>query len=601
MPTTPQKIQSGRRNNSGMTEKSPKYNAEKIEAARIAWIHGESVASIAKRLNINSRRVIYRWREKYKWDQYKNPRSALESTTIRYNLLIDQAKKTEGDWDEIERLSHLIVRFDREDKREEAGAGRPAGVKNGQSKRKKKLKKNQIDHLTEEDFKQLEDKLFYEHQKQWLAAGEDELTKRIRFILKSRQIGATYVFGYEAFKTAVLKGHNQIFISSTKAQAAVFKSYISIIAREHFDIEIAGNPVTLSNGAELHFISPNGFADSRSGDVYFDEVFKTKKFKEMEAIAAPMATLSKFKKTYFSSPTAISHDAYEIWDGSRYTRHHPKIEIDVSDHKALVNGRLDADGIWRCVCTVHDAIALGWDQVDLEQLRLETPDPDLFKVVYECEFMDDSNSVFKLNDILACGVDVETWTDYDSNAPYPIGNLPCSAGYDPAGKGDNASFVILTKPLSIEEKFRLVSKDVWKGLSAPYQTKAIARRSQQFNLEDIEIDNTGPGELVGDYIEEIHPNVRRITYSPVIKTRMVQKAQSVIQAGRFEYDENDDVLPLAFLTVYQTMSKTGVITYASSHHKSAGHGDEAWATMHAMMCEPFNPATGSGYSMSVFH
>ncbi|TRC19709.1 terminase, partial [Mannheimia haemolytica] len=50
----------------------------------------------------------------------------------------------------------------------------------------------------------------FHYQKKWHEAG---LTHRIRNILKSRQIGATYYFAHEALVDALVTGRNQIFIS----------------------------------------------------------------------------------------------------------------------------------------------------------------------------------------------------------------------------------------------------------------------------------------------------------------------------------------------------------------------------------------------------
>lgn len=585
-----------------------RYSDEIKEQARLAYMSGEPVAHIAARLGVNSRRIIYNWRDKYEWEKLRKPASAIEATSRRYEALIDKDKKNQADWEEIDKLAELLVRFERIELQKAGcqGTGRPNGSKNNKNKAKKR-KKNDVSHLTAEDFEKVEASgHFYQHQKIWLDAGENELTRRIRFILKSRQIGATYTFAYQAFKWAVLKKHNQIFISSTKAQAKVFRSYMSIIARDLFDVELSGDPCTLSNLVELHYLSPAGYTDSRSGDVWFDEVFKTRKFTEMENVAAPMATLSQFSKTYFSSPTAVSHDAYEKWSGEHYTKFHKHIRINVDVPKKgdceLTKGRLDEDGIWRNAITIHDAIRMGWDKVSLKQLKREMPDPVLFAVTFEGQFIDDKDSVFNLQKLLNCGVDIEeSWRDFNPKADRPIGNLPCTAGYDPAGVGDNASFCTLTFPTNNEEKFRLLQKDVWHNMSAPAQCLRIEERTKQYRYDYAEVDATGPGLYIPDFIRPFIPNVRSIQYNTVYKTIMVQKALSVIDANRFEYDENDDNLPLAFMTIYQKATSDGRITYSSRRAKDVGHGDEAWACMHAMMCEPLNPDSMGAMRVSIYN
>ncbi|SPW52415.1 Terminase, ATPase subunit (GpP) [Escherichia coli] len=53
----------------------------------------------------------------------------------------------------------------------------------------------------------------FDYQLHWYRAG---LEHRIRDILKSRQIGATFYFSREALLRALKTGHNQIFLSASK-------------------------------------------------------------------------------------------------------------------------------------------------------------------------------------------------------------------------------------------------------------------------------------------------------------------------------------------------------------------------------------------------
>lgn len=577
-----------------MTEENKKkseYPLETVLAAKALWLAKVPVADICRQLGINNRNVVYNWRDRFNWEAERLPESALVTTTRQFNRIMEQDKKTDADWSELNRLADILNKLEKGEaykRGDSVGVGRPPGVKTGEGRKKKKAR-NDISDITPEMLQAVEDLVLYPHQKVWVKAGEDPLTSLIRFVLKSRQIGATYTFAWEALKTAILTGRNQLFISATRAQAEVFKAYITILAREQFGVELSGNPTRLSNGAELHYLSPNSNAQSRSGDVYFDEVFWTKAFNKMEEVAAPMATLDGCKITYFSTPSALSHPAYEIWSGERYTRHHQGVQVNVSNHKSLRNGQLGADGIWRCVCTINDAIEMGWDKTSVEKLRLKTPDPNRFRNIYECVFVDDTNSVFRLSEILACAVDTAEWKDFKRDALRPIGDVACSLGYDPAGTGDNSAVSIVTKPASVAEKFRLVRKEIMKGIKGPAQAARIEAFTDQYRIEDMEIDDTGVGITVGDFIEPIFPRVRRIRYNPEYKSRMVQKFQSILAAHRFEYDEEDKTLPLAFMTVKQETTKNGVITYASSHSEKVGHGDEAWSTMHACMCEPLNP------------
>lgn len=609
------------------------YSDEIIEQARILYDLGAPAEEIRRELDLANRRVVYQWAKRFKWDQSIDTRSLMVKTAKRLNWLLekDPAEKSDADRKESLHLGDLLLKLEKAaafDRGESPGSkrGRKPGQKNGTGKRRSSRKKNDVTHLTADVLQDFENRYFYEHQKVWLRAGEDPETFRRRFILKSRQVGATLTFAWEAFKRAITHGHDQIFISSTKRQAEVFKAYIATLATlmhneewakilgldGEVEVELTGNPtklITEHGTVEIHYLSPNSFANSQSGDVYFDEVFYTRNFARMEAVAKPMATLKQYRQTYFGAPTAISHDAYEKWSGKHFTKHHKDVEIDVLRHEELYHGRLDPDGFWRCVCTLDSAIEMGWDKADKDQLLLDTPDPKQFANIYNCEFIDDSFSVFSLSQLLDCGVDPLSWfPEFDAdNTERPAGDALISVGYDPAGDGDNAAISVTTWPQSFEEKFRLYEKQKYRGMPASIQAGRMVDVCRRFNVGYMDIDKSGPGlyvpgevELALQAAELDSPRMVAKQYSVQSKAVMVQKALNVISQKRFEYDEDDTTLPLAFMSIRQgTTPKSNEITYYSTRDSETGHGDEAWSTMHAFMCEPLNPRRdGSGSSVA---
>lgn len=589
------------------TRKS-KYSQDTIARARELYFFDYPIKDICEQLAINNIAVVYYWIDKFEWDKDKPPLPAVAAASRRFNALLEIEKKTGSQLQEIEILAGVLLKMRTQESHHAERIAKATNkadylesegvAKNSRQAKEnsKKRKKNDIGGITEAQLTEFVENNLYKHQLISYYASKDPQTARNRFILKPRQAGGSFGVAAEAFERAVLKGHNQIFISATKAQAEVFKSYIAVIAMKYFEVEINGNPSRLIKDgvpwAELHYISPNSNAQSRAGDVVFDEVFWTPNWKKMEQLAKPMATQAQYCRTYISTPSTISHEAYPYWNGDWFNDNRKKsdrVEINVDDFASLKTGRLDPDGFWRLAYTVHDAVEWGFDLVDIEQLRLET-DPAMFPCIFECKFIDDRSSVFKLKEILACAVDPETWTSFNKNSARPYGDLPVSGGYDPAGVGDNSSFVLLSKPLNSADKFRQLLSVNWHGMPVTQQGEQIKERMNDYRIENLFIDATGPGIFVGDYVEDFFPTLQKIQYSPEEKGRMVQKAQSVIKSNRFEYDQNNKDLPLAFMTVQQVVTGTGQITYTSTRNKRVGHGDEAWATMQAMMCEPLNIA-----------
>ncbi|GHK16302.1 hypothetical protein ECZU03_00910 [Escherichia coli] len=142
------------------------------------------------------------------------------------------------------------------------------------------------------------------------------------------------------------------------------------------------------------------------------------------------------------------------------------MEIDVS-HNALAGGLLCADGQWRQIVTIEDALKGGCTLFDIEQLKRENSADD-FKNLFMCEFVDDKASVFPFEELQRCMVDtLEEWEDYAPFAANPFGSRPVWIGYDPSHRGDSAGCVVLAPPVVAGGKFRILERHQWKVWTLP--------------------------------------------------------------------------------------------------------------------------------------
>ena len=94
--------------------------------------------------------------------------------------------------------------------------------------------------------------------------------------------------------------------------------------------------------------------------------------------------------------------------------------------KALKNGKLCGDNIWRQIVTLEDAMKLGFDLVDIDEIRSENS-LDEYANLYGCTFVKAGERAFDYNTILGCGVDgymPDAWPDWNPFAPRPLGNRP---------------------------------------------------------------------------------------------------------------------------------------------------------------------------------
>ena len=569
-------------------------NDPRRQAALLYW-QGFSVPQIADMLQ-TKRPTVQSWKQRDHWEE-TTPLNRVESTLeARLIQLYAKPSLTPHDFKVADFLARQMERFARINRYGQTGneADLNPRVANRNKGDRKKPTKN---FFSDEAIEKLEEIFFaesFEYQLRWHRAG---LEHRIRDILKSRQIGATFYFSREALLHALKTGHNQIFLSASKTQAYVFREYIIQFARR-VDVELTGDPIVIgNNGAKLIFLGTNSnTAQSHNGDLYVDEIFWIPNFQKLRKVSSGMASQSHLRSTYFSTPSTLAHGAYPFWSGELFNRGRARaserVDIDIS-HDALAAGVACPDGQWRQIVTIEDALAGGCTLFNLEQLRQENSVDD-FRNLFMCEFVDDKASVFPFEDLQRCMVDsLEEWEDFAPFADNPFGSRPVWVGYDPSHSGDSAGCVVLAPPVVAGGKFRILERHQWKGMDFATQAESIRQLTEKYNVEYIGIDATGLGIGVFQLVRSFYPAARDIRYTPEMKTAMVLKAKDVIRRGCLEYDVSATDITTSFMAIRKTMTSSGrSATYEASRTEEASHADVAWATMHALLNEPLTAGSG---------
>lgn len=577
-----------------ITTNTTLLNDPRRQAALLYW-QGFSVPQIAEMLQ-TKRPTVQSWKQRDQWDETA-PLNRVESTLeARLIQLYAKPNLTPHDFKVADFLARQMERFARINRYGQTGneVDLNPNVANRNKGDRKKPTKN---FFSDEAIEKLEEIFFaesFEYQLRWHRAG---LEHRIRDILKSRQIGATFYFSREALLHALKTGHNQIFLSASKTQAYVFREYIIQFARR-VDVDLTGDPIVIgNNGAKLIFLGTNSnTAQSHNGDLYVDEIFWIPNFQKLRKVSSGMASQSHLRSTYFSTPSTLAHGAYPFWSGELFNRGRAsaseRVDIDIS-HDALAAGVACPDGQWRQIVTIEDALAGGCTLFNLEQLKRENSVDD-FRNLFMCEFVDDKASVFPFEDLQRCMVDsLEEWEDFAPFADNPFGSRPVWVGYDPSHSGDSAGCVVLAPPVVAGGKFRILERHQWKGMDFATQAESIRQLTEKYNVEYIGIDATGLGIGVFQLVRSFYPAARDIRYTPEMKTAMVLKAKDVIRRGCLEYDVSATDITTSFMAIRKTMTSSGrSATYEASRTEEASHADVAWATMHALLNEPLTAGSG---------
>lgn len=589
------------------------YSQETIDKARSLYLQRNTPREIRDRLKLASVRVVYYWATKFEWYTALERDGVEEVIAERVALLARRDHKTPEEADEFDRLiGHHVKLMGLRYKHLEAMAGVSArtvaasedddaesfiasesgrggnGKKGG--KRKRPPKANDVSELTADSFQPIVDKL-YGFQKT-LRANKH---RRRRNLLKARQIGATWYFAFEAFEDAVLTGDTQIFLSASKRQALVFRTYIAKIAMEYFGIPIKGDPIRLSNLAEIFFLATNSnTAQSNSGHLYIDEYMWIPKFSTLNTVSSAMTTRKKWRMTWFSTPSAKTHEGYLLWSGESWRKGNAArkdVEFPSFD-EYRDGGRECPDGVWRYVVTIEDAVAGGIDDIDIDELR-ETYSKADFDMLYMCVFVDDKDSIFTFSQLLKCGVDVATWEDFHPDEEHPFGNREVWGGFDPARTGDTATFVVIGVPIVAVERYRVLEVFRWKGLSLVWMSEQIRTIKSRYNMTYIGIDVTGMGIGVFEMVQGFAlREAKAIHYSVESKNRLVMKMLDVVDTNRIEWNEEQKEIATAFLQVKKTTTASGnAMTFVADRSNENGHADVFFAIAHAMDNEPLNYRT----------
>ena len=586
------------------------HSTDTIEYARQLYIRAHKPSEISDRLNV-SERTVFNWIEKFNWKELLAYDTPSIEVSRRINTLTNRENKTKDEIQELRALCQIFGTMEQDlakakkimaeakaiaDGKPEAVEGaisrgnrRDSYQKNGKKKAKAK---NDISGIDVGLFDEWAHENLFEYQKLWRAVAHDPDLCRNRFILKSRQIGATYYFAWEAFEDAVKNGDNQVFLSASKDQARIFKGYIQAFARAQFDIELKGqDSIELYKDgklwATLYFLSTNSStAQGYNGHLYVDEVFWIHGYAKLQKLASGMASQKKWRRTYFSTPSSLQHPAYEHWSGAKFNKNRSrKVDIDLSE-KVLKQGALGGDKIWRHLVTVEDAEKAGCTLFDIAELKAEYSKAD-YENLFGCKFVDDNESVFPFSTLQKCMVDAfSKWTDVDFDSDNPSRTRPVAIGYDPSRIRDNAALVVLEIPRTLAQKWRVIETHQFKGITSEYQAARIAEIYKRFNVKWCGIDTTGIGhdtfqcclDLDLDFVVPIY-------YSVSEKTDLVTRAKRLIDGGRFEYDTGNKELSQSLMMIHQITTPNGSITYGAARSGETGHADLAWAAFHAMQAE----------------
>lgn len=570
--------------------------ATKREQARLLYSQGLDVSQIAREID-TPRPTVASWKKRDGWvraDIFADVNMAFKARLLS---LIGMEKKGNGEYKEIDEMMRQLERIAKINKYNETGNGGDLNPK--LRERYKKDRKEKVSNpITEEEIQALSDAfdiLLYQFQQDWVEilnglkqnGKQKHAPARIFMLLKSRQIGATYIIAIWALINALKTKKNKIFLSASKAQAYQFIEYIKSFVFEVLGKQLKGDPITITfednTSVNLYYMGTNALtAQGRHGDVIMDEFFWIRKFKEFRDVASGMASQSHYQQIYLSTPSSVLHEAYQFWTGKDGVF---QGEIDTS-HAKLKTPILCADGKWRQIVTVKDAIKGGYDKLDIHQLEKEYT-PDRFNNLFMCIFLDDSESYFPLSILTPNMIDSwEVWKDFKPMGAKPF-NKPVWVGYDPSFTGDKPAIAVIAPPTRPNQPYRVLERKHLDHQPPHVQAQYIKKVCERYNVEFLGIDVTGAGIAVAEHVKAFYPFYTPINYSIEVKTRMALRVKELFYRRKLHFDAGYTDIAKAFIAIKNSVTKGGgKMTLIAKRSNETGHSDIAWAIMNALEHAP---------------
>ena len=419
-------------------------------------------------------------------------------------------------------LSASLVRLEGEKKKKQIAKPRPLVAMNAdyESLKQRALEKGGL----------------YNYQKAFLNDNS-----QFRIVLKSRQIGFSYVSSLDALLGAVA-GRNQLFLSASEEQARILMNYLQIWA-EKLQVSFKKDSdfeKSLDNGAVIRVMAHNfrtvqGF----TGDIWMDEFAWYPNQKRIWHAFVPSIGAVKGRLTILSTPFEEHSLFHELFSNElKYYM--------FSRHKVNIYKAID-DGL----------------EFDLETMRALF-DADTWASAYECEFVDDENALLSVELIKSCVKDYRV-----SNVAK---NIPQYAGYDVGRTKDRSAHISIYDDNGIK---KLCVLDVLAKATFQNQELNLSNFLKFNPLSMLKIDRTGIGMSMAEKLRSAFPS----RASGVYFTSANKEAMALNLKKHFEDKTiavpND---PALISDLHAVKRKAGAKSFLYDSDRNAyGHADRFWA------------------------
>ncbi|MDR1451362.1 MAG: terminase family protein [Helicobacteraceae bacterium] len=508
----------------------PKYREAIKERARVWARSGVALSEIAAELGVTAS-TIRRWLK------------AEDSTPVTIARIkkqigeLSRRKPTGANSHKIALLTNAITKLQ--------------GAEAKQRRIEAKTKDKPVTEIASADYDAIKSKAIeigglYNYQREFL---EDR--SRFRLVLKSRQIGFSYVSALDALLGAI-GGRSQLFLSASEEQASILMRYLEGWAGKlHITFaKDADYEKSLNNGAYIKVMAHNfrtmqGFA----GDIWLDEFAWYINPKRVWAAFAPSVTAVGGRITILSTPFE-EHSLFH------------KLALD-PDGKYYMFSRRRVD--------IYQAMQDGLRVADFKALR-DMSDADTWASAYECQFIDDESALLPIALIKSRVKDYRLGADRTE---------ALAAGYDIGRVKDRSVLAALAPDLPKEGEalknlaLRLKTLEALNKAAFTEQERMLSDFLKAYPLAMLKIDKTGIGMATAEKLQNQYGRrVEGVYFTSATKEALSLNLKKHFEDGTITIP-NDPALIADLHAIKRKAGAKGFLYDADRN--ASGHADRFWA------------------------
>ncbi|WP_407450919.1 terminase large subunit domain-containing protein [Fibrobacter sp.] len=321
---------------------------------------------------------------------------------------------------------------------------------------------------------------------------------------------------------------------------------VKVLSNGKLDYVSSADSIKFSTGSRILSLpsgNPRALRGFSSSCVIIDEAGYTKNPDEVMAAIAPTLTRDEDAELILASTPAGRNS----WFYEQYQR------------------ALEDEDWYTQKTDIYEAVKQGLD-IDVDSLKSLCPDPDVWKMEYEAEFVDGfsdfiDTSILQFSDSIP-----------KSNVRY--------AGMDVGGTGDRTAVatVSLCKDVYYVEDIAVLRKAEYQ-----YQLQILKELNQKYGWKAGYIDSVGIGNPIAEFAnKQVSARLKGFAWSASNKTPVYENARSLIFDRKLVFaDHLKDLIVSDFNNISRIVNEAGNVKYSASRNEN-GHSDAASALFLAL-------------------